>query len=261
MIQSKGKNIKSGWKTIFNVFSKAASGNNEQVVVDAFDAMKFIAKERLKEVVMCNAFLDFSQCLVVFAKNKKFMKISLQAVELIKGSIPKMAELSRLDAERREQEQQQEEGEGQPALNSYADEDPSVRFWFPIHFALYQVLMTCELEVRARYFNRSLVCIIELTFFRALNYLFDCLKQYGGQYSQKFWGTVCKEVIFPIFDDLKPDKKRNFDNKDDMSEWMSTTLVQALRNFIDLLTHFFETVAFLLASILDLLSICINQGR
>ena len=96
---------------------------------------------------MCNAFLDFSQCLVVFAKNKKFMKISLQAVEMIKGSISKMAELSRLDAERREQEQ--EDGEA-PNTNSYSDEDPSVRFWFPIHYALYQVLMTCELEVRAR---------------------------------------------------------------------------------------------------------------
>lgn len=100
-----------------------------------------------------------------------------------------------------------------------------------------------------------------LDFSRALTYLFDCLKQYGGQYSQKFWATVCKEVIFPIFDDLKPEKKRKFFDKDDMSEWMSTTLVQALRNFIDLLTHFFETVAFLLASILDLLTTCINQGK
>ena len=31
------------------------------------------------------------------------------------------------------------------------DEDPSLRFWFPILFGLYEIIMTCDLEVRTRY--------------------------------------------------------------------------------------------------------------
>ena len=146
IIQSKGKNIRSGWKTIFNVFAAAASDKNDQIVSLSFECLKLISKERLKEVVMANNFLEFSQCLVNFARNKKYMKISLQSVEQIKGSIPKMAELSRIDSAER---QETEDNEG-PNFRSYSDEDPSVRFWFPIHYAFHEILMTCELEVRAR---------------------------------------------------------------------------------------------------------------
>ena len=94
---------------------------------------------------------------------------------------------------------------------------------------------------------------------RALTYLFDCLKQYGGEYSKRFWSVVCNEVIFPIFEVLKPDGRRKYENSDDMSEWLSTTLVQSLRSFVDLFTHFFETISFMLDSILEIFVTCINQ--
>jgi hypothetical protein len=54
-----------------------------------------------------------------------------------------MAELWKLESE----QTPEEKGPG----HAYADEDPSLRFWFPIHFGLYEIIMTCELEVRTRY--------------------------------------------------------------------------------------------------------------
>jgi hypothetical protein len=30
------------------------------------------------------------------------------------------------------------------------EEDPHLRFWFPILFGLYEIIMTCDLEVRTR---------------------------------------------------------------------------------------------------------------
>lgn len=31
------------------------------------------------------------------------------------------------------------------------DEDPNIRYWFPILFGLYEIIMTCDLEVRTRF--------------------------------------------------------------------------------------------------------------
>jgi brefeldin A-inhibited guanine nucleotide-exchange protein len=92
--------------------------------------------------------------------------------------------------------------------------------------------------------------------------LFGALKTYGNTYSAHFWGVVFRGVLFPIFDDLKLSRseKRKFADKVDMSEWLSTTLVQALRNLVDLFSSFFGVLSFLLDNILALLCMCISQG-
>lgn len=68
-------------------------------------------------------------------------------------------------------------------------------------------------------------------------------------------------MLFPIFDDLKLSRteSRSFDNREDMTVWLSTTLIQALRNLINLFSHYFEKLAFLADGLLELLSTCINQ--
>ena len=44
-----------------------------------------------------------------------------------------------------------------------------------------------------------------------------------------------------------------------MSVWLSTTLIQALRQLIDLFTFYFSDINFLLEDILDIIVICITQ--
>jgi Sec7-like guanine-nucleotide exchange factor len=44
-----------------------------------------------------------------------------------------------------------------------------------------------------------------------------------------------------------------------MSVWLSTTMIQALRDLIDLYTFFFETLERFLDGLLDLLFVCICQ--
>ena len=46
-----------------------------------------------------------------------------------------------------------------------------------------------------------------------------------------------------------------------MSVWLSTTMIQALRDLIDLYTFYFETLERFLDGLLDLLCICICQGN
>lgn len=96
---------------------------------------------------------------------------------------------------------------------------------------------------------------------RALDYLFDTLKKHGQTFPPDFWDTVCKEVLFPIFAVLRSrsDVSR-FSTHEDMSVWLSTTMIQALRNLVDLFTFYFDVLARMLDKLLDLLCECICQG-
>lgn len=48
-------------------------------------------------------------------------------------------------------------------------------------------------------------------------------------------------------------------NHEDLSVWLSTTMIQALRNMIALFTHYFESLEYMLDRFLDLLALCICQ--
>ena len=48
-------------------------------------------------------------------------------------------------------------------------------------------------------------------------------------------------------------------NHEDLSVWLSTTMIQALRNMMTLFTHYFESLEWMLDRFLDLLALCICQ--
>lgn len=48
-------------------------------------------------------------------------------------------------------------------------------------------------------------------------------------------------------------------NHEDLTVWLSTTMIQALRNMITLFTHYFESLEYMLDRFLDLLALCICQ--
>ena len=87
------------------------------------------------------------------------------------------------------------------------------------------------------------------------------MKKYGKTFSHDFWGVVAKGALFPIFDDLRITGKdrSSIASKEDISVWLSTTLIQALRQLIDLFTFYFTDINFLLEEILEIIIICITQ--
>lgn len=48
-------------------------------------------------------------------------------------------------------------------------------------------------------------------------------------------------------------------NHEDLSVWLSTTMIQALRNMITLFTHYFDSLEYMLSRFLELLTLCICQ--
>src|SRR5690606_17063402 len=90
MIQARGDNIRSGWKTMFGVFTVAAREPYEGIVNLAYENVSHVYKTKFGVVISQGAFTDLIVCLTEFSKNTKFQKKSLQALEALKSLIPRM---------------------------------------------------------------------------------------------------------------------------------------------------------------------------
>lgn len=93
--------------------------------------------------------------------------------------------------------------------------------------------------------------------------MFETLKIYGGSFNHETWELLSREVLFSIFDDLKHTSSKTssqnskFANKEDMSIWLSTTLIQALGQLVDLFTFYYSALSFLMADLLNILKVCL----
>jgi len=95
-------------------------------------------KNHFTDVVRYGAFADLTVCITDFSKCSKFQKTSLLAIAMLRGVIPTMLVAPEC------------------ALNVPADpsavntaDDPMIKFWFPVLFGFYDIIMNGEdLEVR-----------------------------------------------------------------------------------------------------------------
>lgn len=95
---------------------------------------------------------------------------------------------------------------------------------------------------------------------RALNYLFDTLIRYGGDFKVEFWDVLWRQLLYPIFVVLQSKSEMSkATNHEELSVWLSTTMIQALRNIITLFTHYFDSLEYMLDRFLELLTLCICQ--
>ncbi|KAK4209987.1 hypothetical protein QBC37DRAFT_43742 [Rhypophila decipiens] len=245
MIQARGENIRSGWRTMFGVFTVAAREPFESIVSLAYENVTQVYKTRFGVVISQGAFTDLIVCLTEFSKNMRFQKKSLQAMETLKSIIPKMLKTPECPLSQRfnlnpNPPDASAKSPGQQSRTSVEE-----GFWFPVLFAFHDVLMTGEdLEVRSN----------------ALNYFFEALLRYGGDFPSDFWDILWRQQLYPIFMVLrsKPEMT-NVLNHEELSVWLSTTMIQALRNMITLFTHYFDALEYMLDRFLELLALCICQ--
>jgi brefeldin A-inhibited guanine nucleotide-exchange protein len=122
----------------------------EGIVNLAYDNVTQIYKDYFGVVISQGAFADLIVCLTQFSKNHKFQKKSLQAIEMLKSTVPKMLRTPECPLSARS-------GKAKDAPTTDAPSQPTQQteeeqFWFPVLFAFHDVLMTGDdLEVRSRY--------------------------------------------------------------------------------------------------------------
>ncbi|KAK3290502.1 uncharacterized protein B0H64DRAFT_332035 [Chaetomium fimeti] len=245
MIQARGENIRSGWRTMFGVFTVSAREQYESIVNLAYENVTQVYKTRFGVVISQGAFTDLIVCLTEFSKNMKFQKKSLQAMEMLKSIIPTMLKTPECPLSQKSTggAGRSESHPKSPAQQTRTSVEEG--FWFPVLFAFHDVLMTGEdLEVRSN----------------ALNYFFETLLRYGGDFPSEFWDILWRQQLYPIFMVLRSrPEMTNALNHEELSVWLSTTMIQALRNMITLFTHYFESLEYMLDRFLELLALCICQ--
>ncbi|KAJ6539319.1 hypothetical protein B0H19DRAFT_1178426 [Mycena capillaripes] len=233
MIQARVQNMRSGWRTMFGVFQAASKVLTERIATSAFEIVTRLNKDHFNAIVRHGAFADLTVCITDFCKVSKYQKISLLAIAMLRGVIPVMLECPECS------------WAGPATSPTTSMDDNMIKYWYPVLFGFYDIIMNGEdLEVRRL----------------ALDSLFTTLKTYGSTYPVEFWDTVCQELLFPIFAVLKSSQDvSRFSTQEDMSVWLSTTMIQALRDLIDLYTFYFDILERFLDGLLDLLCVCICQ--
>ena len=124
----------------------------EAIVNLAFDHVTQVYNTRFGVIISQGAFADLVVCLTEFSKNLKFQKKSLQAIEMLKSTVPKMLKTPECPLSHRASNQTT----GAPHENVIVPRQASrqtqeEQFWFPVLFAFHDVLMTGDdLEVRSQ---------------------------------------------------------------------------------------------------------------
>ncbi|CAL9737148.1 protein transport protein Sec7p [Monosporozyma servazzii] len=234
----KSEKIKSGWKPILESLQYTAQSNNEIIVskTQRLVSDDIITNHFESVFIQEDSFSELVKVFKEITKNKKYQKAALYALESLKSITKRIAEITCYDPLG-------------PNADHYSKclrgKDIFQDVWFPILFCFNETIMTADdLEVRS--------C--------ALNYMFDALVAYGNNFDEDFWSKICNKLLFPIFGVLSKHWEVNqFNSHDDLSVWLSTTLIQALRNLIALFTHYFESLNKMLDGFLKLLVSCICQ--
>ena len=103
----------------------------------AFEIVTHLNEKHFSSIVRHGSFADLTVCITDFCKVNKYQKISLLAIAMLRGVIPVMLACPDCGLI-----------PGAPPPGQHAD-DPMIKYWFPVLFGFYDVIMNGEdLEVR-----------------------------------------------------------------------------------------------------------------
>ena len=110
------------------------------MVNSAFEIVTRLNKEHFSEVVRYGAFADLTVCVTDFCKVSKYQKISLLAIAMLRGVIPTMLDCMECGLK---------PVAGPDGVMGVVSDDSMIKYWFPVLFGFYDVIMNGEdLEVR-----------------------------------------------------------------------------------------------------------------
>ncbi|XP_074312417.1 brefeldin A-inhibited guanine nucleotide-exchange protein 5 [Silene latifolia] len=229
MIKSKVGSIKSGWRSVFMIFTAAAVDESEAIVESAFENVEQVILEHFDQVAG-DCFMDCVNCLIGFANNKSSHRISLKAIALLRICEDRLAEGL-------------VPGGALKPIDVSLDEnyDVTEHYWFPMLAGLSDLTSDSRVEVRN--------CALEV--------LFDLLNERGSKFSPTFWESIFRRVLFPIFDHVRHAGKETSLVSDD--EWLHETCIHSLQLLCNLFNTFYKEVCFMLPPLLSLLLDCAKK--
>nr|XP_011461220.1 PREDICTED: brefeldin A-inhibited guanine nucleotide-exchange protein 5 [Fragaria vesca subsp. vesca] len=229
MIKSKVGSIKSGWRSVFMIFTASADDELESIVESAFENVEQVILEHFDQVVG-DCFMDCVNCLIRFANNRTSHRISLKAIALLRICEDRLAEGLIPGGALKPIED-----------NDTTNFDVTEHYWFPMLAGLSDLTSDTRPEVRS--------CALEV--------LFDLLNERGNKFSSSFWESIFHRVLFPIFDHVRHAGKESSASSDE--EWFRETSIHSLQLLCNLFNTFYKEVCFMLPPLLSLLLDCAKK--
>ncbi|KAL9231759.1 hypothetical protein vseg_006945 [Gypsophila vaccaria] len=253
MVLSRVTNVKSGWKSVFKVFTIAAADERKSIVLLAFETMEKIVREYFPYITETESatFTDCVRCLITFTNSKFNSDVSFNAIAFLRFCAVKLAEgglfcnENSQDAESYDISSSEEVFDGQALTNK----DENISYWMPLLTGLSKLTSDSRLAIRKS----------------ALEVLFNILKDHGSLFSRPFWDVIFKLIIFPIFSGRLDDKDENGVDTDESmqssrnsslreSSWDPETSSLAAECLVDLFVTFFSVVRSQLPNAVTLLT-------
>ncbi|MQL98964.1 hypothetical protein Taro_031671 [Colocasia esculenta] len=262
MVLARVNNVKSGWKSMFMVFSTAAFDEHKNIVLLAFEIIEKIVREYFPYITETETttFTDFVNCLIAFTNSRFNKDISLNAIGFLRFCATKLAEgevgiaTKNEDGSAKIMPASPEGRSGKQGSLQFLDKDDHQYFWFPLLVGLSELTFDLRSEIRQS----------------ALQVLFDTLRNHGHLFSLSLWEKVFDSVLFPIFDyvrhaidpsggSLQGQGLEEDAEELDQDAWMYETCTLALQLVVDLFVNFYDTVNPLLKKVLLLLTSFIKR--
>ncbi|KAH9302370.1 hypothetical protein KI387_013953, partial [Taxus chinensis] len=259
MVLARVNNIKSGWKSMFMVFTIAATDNHKNIVLLAFETIEKIVRDYFPYITETETttFTDCVNCLIAFMNTKFNKDISLNAIAFLRFCALKLAE-GRVISSVKNKDKEKSGKLGIPLVagsngsidsSKFTDKDDHLYFWFPLLAGFSKLTFDPRPDIRKS----------------ALQTLFDTLQHHGHLFSPALWERVFELVLFPIFiyvphaSDPVQSRLQSYDSEiqyNDLDEdaWVSDTCTLALQLLVDLFVKFYTLVNPLLGNMLNLLT-------
>ncbi|KAL4621672.1 hypothetical protein ACB092_06G246200 [Castanea dentata] len=256
MVLSRVNNVKSGWKSMFMVFTTAAYDDHKNIVLLAFEIIEKIVRDYFPYITETETttFTDCVNCLIAFTNNRFNKDISLNAIGFLRFCATKLAEGDLGSSSRNKEKEASAKAlsptgkDGKQENGEMADKDDHLYFWFPLLAGLSELSFDPRPEIRKS----------------ALQVLFETLRNHGHHFSLPLWERVFESVLFPIFDYVRhaidpsggnlPGQGTDSETGDlDQDAWLYETCTLALQLVVDLFVKFYNTVNPLLRKVLMLL--------
>ncbi|KAL0334483.1 UNVERIFIED_CONTAM: Brefeldin A-inhibited guanine nucleotide-exchange protein 1 [Sesamum radiatum] len=136
MVFGRFSNIKSGWKSVFMVFTAAAADERKSTVLMAFEAMEKIVREYFSYITETETltFTHCVRCLITFANNRFNSDVSLNAIAFVRFCAVKLADGGLAWNEKSEGDSLNTPPVKDNALGGQKcmDKDDHTHFWVPL---------------------------------------------------------------------------------------------------------------------------------
>ncbi|KAA8546194.1 hypothetical protein F0562_020912 [Nyssa sinensis] len=245
MVLSRVSNVKSGWKSVFMVFTAAAADEKKNIVLLAFETMEKIVREFFPYITETETvtFTDCVRCLITFTNSRFNSDVSLNAIAFLRFCAVKLAEGGLVFNEKSNVDCSLVTVVNDDASNvqTFKDKDDPVSFWVPLLTGLSKLTSDPRSAIRKS----------------ALEVLFNILKDHGPLFSRPFWISVFNSVVFPIFSFVHEKKETQMNDDQSLpasSTWDSETSTVAAQCLVDLFASFFNVVRSELPRVVSILA-------